>query len=529
MPTKQVTSHEISQPNKAEIELLRLSKAVENSGEVIFLTDLVGIFTYVNLEFSRVYGFSAEEVVGKTTPRILKSGKMAARNYNQFWEKLLGNEIVRNEWVNRCKDGRLIAVESSTSPILDERGNIAGFLAIQREITERKQIEEEIKQRNRELAALNAVAASVSRELDLDQILESALDEVLGLKILDEQMYGMLFLLDERHQRLRLVAQRGAPEDHPCLSSPVKVGECLCGLAAQSGEVVISHDSLKDERHTRQWSKTFLHKDICLPLRARGITLGVMEIRLPDSYEISANDIELLKAVADQIGVAIENAQLRELRERAIREERERIARELHDGLSQWLGYVNTKAMAARLLLGKDQIQAADQQLFQLEEVSKELLVDVREAILGLKMAGQSSAGLASNLSEYIVHFGNLSGLAVRLAVAPEVKNLPLKAETEYQLMRIIQEALNNVRKHASASQALVEVQLRDDQLEISIIDDGVGFDLQAHLADHDDHLGLQTMRERAEMIGAELQIESTPNRGALIRVRLAVPKEASQ
>lgn len=508
---------------------MNLHNAAETSGEVIFLTDPEGIITFINPEFTRLYGYTAEEVIGKTTPRILKSGKMAPQYFEGFWEKLLSKEIARGEWINRCKDGRLIYIEGSANPILDEDGKVIGFLAIQRDITARKQAEEEIKLRNKELAALNAVAASVSHSLDLNQILTSALDEVLQLKILNERMYGMLFLLDEQHQTLKLAAQRGAPEGHPCLNGPVKVGECLCGLAALQGEMIISQNSWEDERHTRHWPDMYAHKDICIPLKARGITLGVLEIRLPKTYEINNNDIGLLKAVADQIGVAIENAQLRELRERAIVEERERIARELHDGFSQLLGYVKTKAIAARLLLSKRQIKAADLQLVQLEQATGELFVDVREAILGLKMAGQSTAGLAANLNEFVTRFSQLSGLPVKLEISPEVEDLPLKTETGYQLMRIVQEALNNVRKHASADQAWVNVRFSNNHLELGIIDDGNGFDPQTLQADPKDHFGLNTMRERARSIGAELIIESSHHRGACIKVLLEVLKEDSQ
>ncbi len=508
---------------------MNLHTAVETSGEVIFLTDPQGIITFINPEFTRLYGYNAEEVVGKTTPRILKSGKMTPQQDEVFWKKLLSKEIVSSEWVNRCKDGRLIYIEGSANPILDDLGNIIGFLAIQRDITRRKQAEEEIKQRNKELAALNAVAASVSQSLDLHQILTNALDEVLSLKILSEKMYGMLFLLDEQHQTLQLAAQRGAPEGHPCLTGPVKVGECLCGQAVQQGQVIISQDSWEEPRHTRHWPGMIPHKDVCLPLKARGITLGILEVRLPRTYDINDNDIGLLKAVADQIGVAIENAQLRELRERAIVEERERIARELHDGLSQLLGYVNTKAIAARLLLSKRQIKAADQQLLQLEEATKELFVDVREAILGLKMAGQSNAGLALNLNEFVASFSDLSGLPVKLEIAPEVENLPLKTETEYQLMRIVQEALNNVRKHASADQVWVNVQYSNNRLELCVIDNGIGFDPQAPQAIQKGHFGLNTMQERARSIGAELSIESSIHHGCCVRVRLALSDGGSK
>ena len=106
-------------------DLVRLRKAVEASGEVIFLTDEQGIITYVNREFTRFYGHSAEEVIGKTTPRVLKSGLMTTQEYARFWDTLLRKQVVKGEFVNRCKDGTLVTVEGSANPILDEEGNIS--------------------------------------------------------------------------------------------------------------------------------------------------------------------------------------------------------------------------------------------------------------------------------------------------------------------------------------------------------------------------------------------------------------------
>lgn len=505
----------------AQEELKKLRKAVEASGEVILMTDRDGMITYVNPEFTKLYGYKDEEVIGKTTPRILKSGQMSRQDYELLWEKLLDKQVVKLELVNRCKDGKLVTIESSANPILDDTGQITGFLAIQRDITKRKQAEEEIRLRNIELAALNAIASTVSQSLDLDQIINDALDEVLKLEMLVDGAYGMLFLLDENQSTLYLAAQRGAPKNHPCLTNPQKVGECLCGLAAQRGEVIISDGCLEDERHTRIWPNMHNHKDISLPLMVRGRILGAMDVRLPITYEVADSDVELLKSVANQISLAIENAQLRELRERAILEERERIARELHDGFSQLLGYVNTKAMAVRLMLKNGQIDTADQHLYQLEEAARGLFVDVRSAILDLKMAGQSGSGLTTNLNEYAAQFSLLSGLPVEISIDPGVEYLQLKAETELQLIRIVQEALANIRKHASATKAWVNVNSNNGDLEISIGDNGIGFQPEAFKGNDSSRFGLSMMRERAEAIGAFLEVDSAPNKGTQIIVRL--------
>jgi PAS domain S-box-containing protein len=134
---EQLDLSSIAERERVGVELLTLRKAVEASGEVIFLTDKEGIISYVNPEFTRLYGRDAKEVVGRTTPRILKSGTMTAGDYKRFWETLLNKEVVNGKFINKCVDGRLVTIEGSASPILDDGGEIVGFLAIQRDIIQR--------------------------------------------------------------------------------------------------------------------------------------------------------------------------------------------------------------------------------------------------------------------------------------------------------------------------------------------------------------------------------------------------------
>jgi len=135
---------DITESKQKDEVLLKLKKAVDNSGEVIFITDKEGIFTFINPAFTSIYGFSADETVGKVTPRILKSGLMEVNDYKLFWETLLSGKEVRGELINKRKDGTSINIESTANPIFDEMKNIIGFLGIQRDITERKQAEQEL-------------------------------------------------------------------------------------------------------------------------------------------------------------------------------------------------------------------------------------------------------------------------------------------------------------------------------------------------------------------------------------------------
>ncbi|MCX6221187.1 MAG: PAS domain S-box protein [Bacteroidia bacterium] len=135
---------DITDRKRAEEALVKLKKAIYNSGEAIFLTDREGIFTFVNPAFTSLYGFSSDEIVGKKTPRIIKSGVSDKLVYEYFWQTLVNGNEVKGELINKRKDGTLLTIDGSATPIIDEEKNIIGFLGIQRDITQRKKAEQEL-------------------------------------------------------------------------------------------------------------------------------------------------------------------------------------------------------------------------------------------------------------------------------------------------------------------------------------------------------------------------------------------------
>jgi diguanylate cyclase (GGDEF)-like protein/PAS domain S-box-containing protein len=136
---------DITAHKRAEEALLKLNKAVDTSTEAIFLTDTQGFFTYVNPGFTALYGFTAEEVIGKTTPRVFKSGLLNAQAYVDFWGKLTTKQEVRGEIPNKRKDGTILYIEGSATPVVDDGGQIIGYLGIQRDVTERKLADEALR------------------------------------------------------------------------------------------------------------------------------------------------------------------------------------------------------------------------------------------------------------------------------------------------------------------------------------------------------------------------------------------------
>jgi signal transduction histidine kinase len=214
----------------------------------------------------------------------------------------------------------------------------------------------------------------------------------------------------------------------------------------------------------------------------------------------------------------------------AVLQEREQLALELHDGLSQSLAFLNMQAQAAQLYLQTDQEEAARVSMTRLAEVSRDMQGDVRELIGSMLTVSLPVEGFCVALRQVVTQFEQRNGLAVALAIDDPAAMFSdpdmLPAPSGVQLIRIVQEALANVRKHAGAPDQ-IDVRLRADagQLQLAITDNGVGFD-QALLGIGDRHFGLQVMRQRAARIGGQLVVHSAPGEGTRVEVFVPVGEE---
>ena len=130
--------------------LLKLLKAVNTISDAIFLTNTEGIITYINSGFTALYGYTDNEVVGKVTPRIIKSGLLDNEVYEDFWKTLKDKHEVKGEILNKKKNGEVVFIDGTASPILDDQDNIIGFLGIQRDISQRKREEDKLKNKMNE-------------------------------------------------------------------------------------------------------------------------------------------------------------------------------------------------------------------------------------------------------------------------------------------------------------------------------------------------------------------------------------------
>lgn len=246
---------------------------------------------------------------------------------------------------------------------------------------------------------------------------------------------------------------------------------------------------------------------------------GVLQVLLPTSQEITDKQEEMLKAVVTQISFLLQNANLlAEVEIKAILQERIRLAREIHDGLAQTLGFLKLKVSQLRAYLEHGETERADQTIQLLYQAISDAYIEARHAIDQLRISIYD-APLAELLQEALDEFRESSGIPYELSVEPPELRLPI--EINAQLVRIVQESLSNIRKHAHAHQVQIQAEVKGNWLVLEVRDDGVGF--QPEEVSRHSQYGLRGMKERAELIGADLQIISQPNEGATVQVRLPI------
>jgi two-component system nitrate/nitrite sensor histidine kinase NarX len=249
--------------------------------------------------------------------------------------------------------------------------------------------------------------------------------------------------------------------------------------------------------------------------------LGALLVASRRSKTYSHRQLAMLQTFAGQAALAAQNAnRLAELEYKTILQERKRLAREIHDSFAQTLGFLKLRVAQLRQYVETGDTAQIQKVVPIIHQALSEAYRDVRQAIDGLQVTA-SAEGLREWLPQITADFSELSGLEVEIQRLPAALELP--EEIQVQLIRIIQEALNNVRKHAQASRVWVDFEELPGELVCEVRDDGRGFDPED--LPGPSQYGLRGMRERADLIGADFQVISRAGSGAV--VRLSLPLES--
>jgi two-component system nitrate/nitrite sensor histidine kinase NarX len=256
-----------------------------------------------------------------------------------------------------------------------------------------------------------------------------------------------------------------------------------------------------------------------------GMAYGVVWLGRRSEPSFTDRERRFLVALSDLASIAITGARMRENeRQAAIVAERERIAREMHDSLAQILGVTHLRLRALGARSEVTSAPAVAGELADLASLSEEAYRDVRESILGLREASHQGRTFLESIAAYLEKYGHQAGIAATLENDLD-EDLALAPRVEVQLIRVIQEALTNVRKHGLAAHVVVRLSASPDGVRIEITDDGRGFDVGGTLLGREG-FGLHTMQERIELVGGTLSIESAAGQGT--KVVAVVPGPAA-
>lgn len=317
-----------------ELEAIKGSECfgeiLQTSSDAIIVAGQDGRISFWNRAAEHVFGYSPTEAMDLGIVDLMP--EEYRRRHREGFERFMatgkGRLIGRPVTVKgRRRDGTIFPMELSIAA-----NNSAGkwtFAAIIRDITGRRAYEQRLAHQsrllikaNKELAVLASVAALMSQSIETSTLLDTMLDAITQIDIFNLERKGGIMIL--RDGVLTLAAHLGHGEEFLARHRAIKVGECLCGLAAQTGEVITSTDSAMDERHTIQYKDMSQHGHIIIPLKAKGRVIGVLYLYLQPGVKVEGARMHFLESIGGMLGVALSNS--------ILYEETRRLA--LHDHLT---------------------------------------------------------------------------------------------------------------------------------------------------------------------------------------------------
>ncbi len=363
---------------------------------------------------------------------------------------------------------------------------------------------ETIRLRNQELATLRQIQLVRAPERDLTELLKDLLD---GAQQALEADFGMVSLHKDEQGNHQVIFGRGdshvleAPAVDAALQDAYKFGSVLSITAGMDGLPLPAG----------------LGAMLIAPLAAHGSpVMGAIVLGNAARQAFYPRQLKVLETVASQAALIVENARfITGLEYRAIIDERTRLAREIHDGLAQTLAFLKLQSSQMQIFLSRGDLVRLQELVQTSYKTLSDAYLDTRQAIDNLRIAPRES--IENWLQKAVADFREATNIEIELSIKTAPVDLP--PEIQVQLIRVVQEALSNIRKHARARHVIISIRKWKDDLILEVRDDGQGFSPED--VPSISQYGLRGMRERAELIGADFQIISSPNQGTSVRLRL--------
>jgi two-component system nitrate/nitrite sensor histidine kinase NarX len=436
-----------------------------------------------------------------------------------LWRDFLSPLIQLHEWAQRMRAGslnaRLAIPHRKEFATLAEDINSLALMLEQQSLETEAQLQahtDHITQKNRDLEMLYTVASSVNLARDIDELLKQFVGSLRD--VVHARAASVRLLSDD--QNMLLAASIGIPDEIIEAEQSLPAAHCACGHAALAGQIIWQESARRCSSIVEV--PLFEGEDLVTasaPIRYRDHTLGAFSLFISRDRLKRQNELdELFMSLGQHLGMAIEKARLDEEANRlSIMAERANLSHELHDSLAQTLAGLRFELRVLRDKSGDE----LNQPIERIENIVEEANTELRE-LIGQFRAPIDSRGLLPAIEQVVQRFRDDTGLHIILQDNWGERRLP--AAAELHVLRIVQECLANIRKHAEAS--TVRVLLADDgdgSLRVLVEDDGVGLPESPRSGGPGEHIGLGIMRERARRIDGELDVDSEPGEGTRIEL----------
>jgi len=513
----------------------------------------------------RFFGAEAGSILFYSqTLRLVRSGvfRPIVLNRIQHWEEVIGKRLQETSW--RIPDKTALPISSSkvadtqltlvSIPLLFEASIVVGSLSLVlppgRELMANQQdllvvmatgvgqiasLVAELnlaQQRLKQMGIFYKVGQALMTTFDTNKLLSQTMH--LAAEVVDAGA-ASLMLIDEEQRELVFEVSLGS-RSHVLRQQRIPLDEGIAGWVARNGQPAIANDARSDPRfsHRVDVRTGFLTQSIAaVPLKVKGRVIGVLEVLNKYSEAgFDQQDVQLMSAIAAQAAIAIENArlyqQVRQERDHIIKaqeEVRRELNRKLHDGPVQLLSAISMSLDHLERLI-ELKPEAVSGEIAAIHNLAHQTTREARNILFELRPLILETQGLVPALEQYVNQFGDAESFRLHFkAVEPVDYNV----NTAGTIFSIVQEALNNIRRHAYANNVWLTLETRHEYFVVTVRDDGKGFDLSKNTDDYDKRgsFGILNMRERAELIDAELQIESRttpPNRGTSIQLIVPLP-----